>query len=81
MLDSKHKKYIDDLCDILVAKFPVPQDQVDQITIALTYKFMCDMDKESVALGGKVSFFKGDWSKYSWESLFDSKTTADPLSR
>ncbi|MDB9997070.1 N-6 DNA methylase [Gammaproteobacteria bacterium] len=77
MLDSKHKKYIDDLCDILVAKFPVPQDQVDQITIALTYKFMCDMDKESVALGGKVSFFKGDWSKYSWESLFDSKTTGD----
>ena len=77
MLDSKHKKYIDDLCDILVAKFPVPQDQVDQITIALTYKFMNDMDKESVSLGGKESFFIGDWAKYSWDNLFDSKTTGN----
>jgi len=77
VLDSKHKKYIDDLCDILVAKFPVPQDQVDQITIALTYKFMNDMDKESVSLGGKESFFIGDWAKYSWDNLFDSKTTGN----
>ena len=75
MLDSKHKKYIDDLCDILVAKFPVPQDQVDQITVALTYKFMNDMDKESVSFGGEKSFFLGDWSKYSWDHLFDAKTT------
>lgn len=77
MLDSKHKKYIDDLCDILVAKFPVPQDQVDQITVALTYKFMNDMDKESVSFGGEKSFFLGDWSKYSWDHLFDAKTTGD----
>ena len=57
MLDSNNKKIIDNLCDILVGKFPVPQDQVDQITVALTYKFMCEMDAESVALGGKKSFF------------------------
>ena len=77
MLVSIHKKYIDDLCDILVAKFPIPQDQVDQITIALAYKFMNDMDKESVSLGGKESFFIGDWAKYSWDNLFDSKTTGN----
>lgn len=77
MLDLENKKNIDDLCDILVAKFPVPQDQVDQITVALTYKFMSDMDKESISMGGKESFFTGNWSKYSWDKLFDPKTTGE----
>ena len=77
MLDSNNKKIIDNLCDILVGKFPVPQDQVDQITVALTYKFMCEMDAESVALGGKKSFFLNEWEKYSWDKLFDSRTTGN----
>lgn len=77
MLDSNNKKIIDDLCDILVGKFPVPQDQVDQITVALTFKFMCEMDAESVALGGKKSFFLNEWEEYSWDKLFDSRTTGN----
>jgi len=77
LLDSKNKKLIDELCNTLVSKFPVPQDQVDQITVALTYKFMCDMDEESVLLGGNKSFFKNEWEKYDWKFLFDSKTSGE----
>ena len=52
MLDTANKKLIDSLCNILVGKFPVPQDQVDQITIGLMYKFMSDMDNDSIELYG-----------------------------
>lgn len=77
MLNSDTKKKIDDLCNILVAKFPIPQDQVDQITVALTYKFMSDMDSESISMGGERSFFKGDWEDYTWEKLFEPKTSGN----
>jgi len=76
MLDSKTKRTIDNMCDILVAKFPIPQDQVDQITVALIYKFMSDMDKESVEVfKGKKSFLIGEYEKYSWDNLSDTKNT------
>ena len=52
---------------------PDPKSQVEQITIALIYKFMDDMDKESLALGGKAAFFKGDYEKYTWSRIFDPK--------
>ncbi len=57
MLDTPTKKRIDDCRDILVGKLPDPKAQIEQITIALIYKFMDDMDKEAVELGGKVKFF------------------------
>ena len=43
MLDSNTKR-IDDCRDILVGKLPDPKSQIDQITLALIYKFMDDMD-------------------------------------
>lgn len=58
MLDSATKKRIDDCRDILVGKLPDPKAQIEQITIALIYKFMDDMDKEAIELGGKAKFFK-----------------------
>ena len=73
MLDSTTKKRIDDIRNILVAKTPSPQSQVEQITTALIYKFMYDMDEEAVEMGGVPSFFVGDYEKYSWKNLFDSK--------
>ncbi len=73
MLDSITKKRIDDLRDILVGKIPSPQSQVEQITTGLIYKFMYDMDQESIEMGGIPSFFVGDFEKYSWKNLFDSK--------
>ena len=59
--------------DILVGKVPDPKSQVEQITTALIYKFMYDMDEEAVEMGGVPSFFVGDYEKYSWKNLFDAK--------
>lgn len=57
MLDSTTRKRIDDCRDILVGKLPDPKAQIEQITIGLIYKFMDDMDKEAIELGGKPKFF------------------------
>ena len=73
MLDSVTRKRIDDLRNILVGKIPDPKSQVEQITTGLIYKFMDDIDRESIELGGKPTFFVGDFEKYSWEKLFDPK--------
>ena len=81
MLDSNTKKRIDTLCDILVSKFPIPQDQVDQITIGLIYKFMSDMDSFSVNQGGKRSFFVGDYEKYNWSNLLSNKISGNERMR
>ena len=45
MLDAQTKAKIDSARDILVGKVPDPKSQVEQITIALIYKFMDDMDR------------------------------------
>ncbi len=69
MLDTDTKRRIDTCRDILVGKVPDPKSQVEQITIALIYKFMDDMDAEAEELGGKRSFFAGDYGKYGWARL------------
>ena len=51
MLNSNTKRKINNARDILVGKIPMPTTQVEQITLALIYKFMADMDKRSKALG------------------------------
>ena len=72
MLDSITKKNIDNCRDVLVGKVPDPKSQIEQITLALIYKFMDDMDKESVeVLKGKAKFFVGEFAKYGWRELFD----------
>ena len=73
MLDVVTKRRIDTARDILVGKLPDPKSQVEQITIALIYKFMDDMDRESLELGGKAKFFTGEYSKYAWSRIFDPK--------
>lgn len=57
MLDIQTKRRIDDCRDILVGKLPDPKAQIEQITIGLIYKFMDDMDKEAIELGGQAKFF------------------------
>ena len=59
MLDTDTKRRIDTARDILVGKVPDPKSQVEQITIALVYKFMDDMDQESVEMGGKAGSSPG----------------------
>ena len=73
MLDVDTRRRIDSARDILVGKVPDPKAQVEQITTALVYKFMDDMDKESVELGGKAQFFKNGYAHYAWSKLMDSR--------
>ena len=69
MLDSQTKRRIDTARDILVGKVPDPKSQVEQITIALIYKFMDDIDAESEELGGTRTFFAGAFARYGWAKL------------
>ncbi len=69
MLDAETKRRIDTARDILVGKVPDPKSQVEQITIALIYKFMDDIDAQSEALGGKRGFFAGEFAHYGWAKL------------
>ncbi len=69
MLDADTKHRIDTARDILVGKVPDPKSQVEQITIALIYKFMDDMDAMSESMGGKRQFFAGEFARYAWHNL------------
>ncbi|MDO9529332.1 MAG: N-6 DNA methylase [Syntrophales bacterium] len=73
MLDNGTKKRIDSARDILVGKVPDPKSQVEQITIAMIYKFMDDMDNQTEELGGKATFFAGEFKQYAWSRLLDRK--------
>ena len=69
MLDTETKRRIDTARDILVGKVPDPKSQVEQITIALIYKFMDDMDAEAEEFGGERRFFAGEFAQYGWANL------------
>jgi len=77
MLTSETKRRIDACRDILVGKLPLPTDQVELITLALIYKFMDDLDEESVTMGGKRSFFTGDLAKFRWRNLLPQTVSAE----
>lgn len=69
MLTKDIKKTIDNARDVLVGKIPNPQAQIEQITIAMIYKFMDDMDIETVELGGNREFFIEELSEYAWSKV------------
>src|SRR3989440_12256201 len=73
MMTIDTRRRIDSARDILVGKVPDPKAQVEQITTALIYKFMDDMDKESEELRGKARFFVNEYEKYAWSKLLDSR--------
>ena len=73
MLNQDTKRKIDTARQILVGKVPDPKAQVEQITTALIYKFMDDMDKGAQELGGKSTFFANGYEKYAWTKLMDQK--------
>ena len=58
---------------------PDPKGQVEQVTIALTYKFMDDMDLQAVKFGGKRRFFAGDFKEYAWSKLMDPSIGAQRM--
>jgi len=77
MLTSETKRRINACRDILVGKLPLPTDQVELITLALIYKFMDDLDEESVSMGGTRSFFTGDLAKFRWRNLLPQTVSAE----
>ena len=76
MLNFDVKRKINTLRDILVGKVPDPKAQVEQITIALIYKFMDDMDMDGVDFGGNREFFKGEYEKYAFSQLMLPENSA-----
>jgi len=67
------KKHIDAARQVLVGVVPNPTLQIDQITYALIYKFMDDMDQAAIKNGDEPAFFIGDLEMYSWARLMDTK--------
>lgn len=76
MAKQNISKAIKDLRDTIVGKVPLPNDQVDQITLALLYKFMDDMDQVSIEMGGLATFFAGDYEQYSWKRIMSNSIGA-----
>jgi type I restriction enzyme M protein len=77
VLTSETKRRLDACRDLLVGKLPLPTDQVELITLALIYKFMDDLDEESVAMGGKRSFFTGPLAPYRWRALLPQTVSGE----
>lgn len=73
MLTSETKRHIDAARQVLVGVVPNPTSQIDQITNALIYKFMDDMDQSAIKAGGDPSFFVGDLERYAWTRLMDAR--------
>lgn len=73
MLTAETKRHIDNARDILVGVVPNPTAQIDQITNALIYKFMDDMDQAAIKTGGEASFFTGDLEQYAWTRLMSDR--------
>ena len=76
MLTKDIKKTIDNARNVLVGKIPNPQAQIEQITIAMIYKFMDDMDQVSLEMGGIATFFSGDYEQYSWKKIMSNSIGA-----
>ena len=82
MLNFDVKRKINTLRDILVGKVPDPKAQVEQITIALIYKFMDDIDQQGADFGGSREFFKGEYEKYAFTQIMLAEHSAqDRLKR
>jgi type I restriction enzyme M protein len=77
MLDKETRNRIDELRQILVGKVTDPRSQVEQITNGMLYKFMDDMDQESISMGGVPSYFTNTYEKFAWKNLIDSKNTGN----
>ena len=72
-MNTETKHHIDAARQVLVGVVPNPTSQIDQITNALIYKFMDDMDQSAIKQGGDPSFFIKDLKNYAWTRLMDSR--------
>lgn len=72
-MNTEIKRHIDAARQVLVGVVPNPSSQIDQITNALIYKFMDDMDQAAIKVGGDPNFFTDDLEKYAWTRLMDPR--------
>ncbi len=72
-MNTETKRHIDSARQVLVGVVPNPTSQIDQITYALIYKFMDDMDQVAIKNGDEPAFFVDDLEQYSWARLMDTK--------
>lgn len=72
-MNTDTKRHIDAARQVLVGVVPNPTSQIDQITNALIYKFMDDMDQSAIKQGDEPSFFVGDLEPYAWTRLMDPR--------
>ena len=72
-MNTETKRHIDAARQVLVGVVPNPTSQIDQITNALIYKFMDDMDQSAIKQGGDPSFFIGNLEQYAWTRLMDTR--------
>jgi len=72
-MNTETKRHIDSARQVLVGVVPNPTSQIDQITNALIYKFMDDMDQAAIKQGGEASFFVDDLKQYAWTRLMDPR--------
>jgi type I restriction enzyme M protein len=75
MLNAEIKRQIDSARQILVGKVPDPKAQVEQITTALIYKFMDDMDRENMEVGLEAQFFIKEYKDFAWSKMMDKKNS------
>lgn len=76
MSDTNTRAIIDSARDILVGKLPAPNTQVEQITLAMLYKFMDDIDRETEDMGGEKMYFSGVYEKYGWREIMKKSVSA-----
>lgn len=69
-------KIIKNARDVLVGKVPDPQSQIDQITLALIYKFMDAKDREARGYDLPAAFFVGEYEDYSFTKIMQA--TSNP---
>lgn len=69
-------KIIKNARDVLVGKVPDPQSQIDQITLALIYKFMDAKDREARGYDLPATFFVGEYEDYSFTKIMQA--TSNP---
>ncbi len=72
-MNTDTKRHIDSARQVLVGVVPNPTSQIDQITNALIYKFMDDMDQSAIKQGDEPSFFVDDLENYAWTRLMDPR--------
>ena len=75
--NGNSRRQIDKARAALVGIIPDPKGQVEQITTALVYKFLDKLDSDSVAIGGRRTYFVDNTAEFSWENLLDASLTGD----